>query len=123
MGNKIRRLQLQAERIDKLTKNYDGISWKKIKELIPKVSNFKKIIEETINEEGEIVKGAQFLEVWRKAYSNLGKENTMEDKKGFDAEFKLKIETDLRKIEIMEQENKEKIIKKKERKKKETIQL
>ena len=77
--NKIRRLQLQAERIDKLTKDYDGISWKKIKELIPKVSNFKNIIEEAINEEGEIVKGAQFLEVWRNAYLNLGKENTMEE--------------------------------------------
>ena len=62
--NKIRRLQLQAERIDKLTKDYDGISWKKIKELIPKVSNFKNIIEEAINEEGEVVKGTQFLEVW-----------------------------------------------------------
>merc|ERR1711994_1195671 len=107
MGNKIRRLQLQAERIDKLTKDYDGISWKKIKELIPKVSNFKNIIEEAINEEGEIVKGAQFLEVWRKAYLNLGKENTMEEKKDFKAEFKKKIETDIRKIVIKEQENKD----------------
>ena len=95
----------------------------KIKELIPKVSNFKNIIEEAINEEGEIVKGAQFLEVWRKAYLNLGKENTMEDKKDFDAEFKKKIETDLQKIVIMEHENKEKNFKKKEKKGEEAIQL
>ena len=63
------------------------------------------------------------MEVWRNAYLNLGKENTNEDKKDFDEEFRIKIESDLRKIEIMEQENKEKNIKEKEIKKKEMIQL
>ena len=55
---------------------------KKIKELIPKASSFKKIIGEAINEEGEIVKGSQFLDVWREAYLNLCKENTKDDKNG-----------------------------------------
>ena len=104
--SKIKRLQIQAERIDKLTKDYEGISWKKIKELIPKASNFKKIIEEAINEEGEIVKGSQFLEVWREACLNLGKENSIEDKKAFDEEFKIQIERELQKIIKLEQENK-----------------
>ena len=121
--NKIKKLLNQAERIDKLTKDYDGISWKKIKELIPKVSNFQNIIEEAINEEGEVVKGAQFLEVWRKAYLKLGKENTLEDEKDFNTEFKIQLEKELQNIIIIEKGIKEKLKKEKKNKKEEETTL
>merc|ERR1712083_163204 len=62
---KIKRLKIQAERIEKLAKDYDAISWKNIKALIPKLSNFQSIIEEAINESGTVIKGPQFLEIWR----------------------------------------------------------
>ena len=47
------------------------------------------------------------MEVWRNAYLNLGKENTKEDKKDFDEEFKSKIERKLKTITQIEKENKE----------------
>merc|ERR1711879_662565 len=77
---------MEAETIDALYKDYDGIAWTWLKRLIPKRKSERKKLEEVIDQEGNIKGKEDVPRIWRETYETLGKE-TEADEKIYDTEF------------------------------------
>jgi hypothetical protein len=103
---------MEAETIDALCKDYDGIAWEWLKRLIPKRKSERQKLEEVIDQEGNIRGKEEILRVWRDSYETLGKE-TEADEKIYDKEFKKRIINEVKDMEKKEIEAKKKKKKKK----------
>ena len=97
--------RLEAEQIEILCREYDGIAWEWLKKLIPKRKKQKQEITEVIDNEGRIRGKEEVMKVWREAYETLGRETEKEDDE-YDREHKEKIIKELREIEEKDKENK-----------------
>merc|ERR1719273_111544 len=93
--------KIEAEIIEELCKEYEGIAWEWLKRLIPKRKKKKQELQEVIDQEGNIKGKDEILQIWRKAYETLGKE-TERDEKIYDTEFKKKIIKEVKEMEEKE---------------------
>merc|ERR1711894_201242 len=93
--------RMEADQIEMLSKDYDGIAWDWLKDLIPKRKKIKQELDEVIDQNGNIKGKEEESKGWRETYETLGRE-TEEEEGNFDNEYNEKIIKELKLIEYEE---------------------